>query len=108
MAEFLFELYSEEIPTNLQKSARAEIKERLYKSLEDEGLKIKSFNIFSTPTRLIISIQKLPLTLNIPSREIRGPKVGVMEDVINNFLRAQDLPKKIFMKKKLTGESFIL
>ncbi len=106
MAEFLFELYSEEIPTNLQKSARAEIKERLYKSLEDEGLKIKSFNIFSTPTRLIISIQKLPLTLNIPSREIRGPKVGVMEDVINNFLRAQDLPKKNIYEKETDRGKF--
>ena len=35
MAEFLFELYSEEIPTNLQISAREEIRQRLNKSLED-------------------------------------------------------------------------
>ena len=48
MAEFLFELYSEEIPTNLQISAREEIRQRLNKSLEDEGIKTKSLKIFST------------------------------------------------------------
>ena len=94
MAEFLFELYSEEIPTNLQISAREEIRQRLNKSLEDEGIKTKSLKIFSTPTRLTILIQSLPLILNIPSKEIRGPKVGVLEDVVNNFIRAHDLQKK--------------
>ena len=109
MAEFLFELYSEEIPTNLQISAREEIRQRLNKSLEDEGIKTKSLKIFSTPTRLTILIQSLPLILNIPSKEIRGPKVGVLEDVVNNFLRAHDLQKKdIYEKETDKGKFFFI
>ena len=109
MAEFLFELYSEEIPTNLQISAREEIRQRLNKSLEDEGIKTKSLKIFSTPTRLTILIQSLPLILNIPSKEIRGPKVGVLEDVVNNFIRAHNLQKKdIYEKETDKGKFFFI
>ena len=42
MAEFLLELYSEEIPHGLQISAREEIKKNLLKSLEEESIKYKS------------------------------------------------------------------
>ena len=109
MAEFLFELYSEEIPTNLQISAREEIRQRLNKSLEVEGIKTKRLKIFSTPTRLTILIQSLPLILNIPSKEIRGPKVGVLEDVVNNFIRAHDLQKKdIYEKETDKGKFFFI
>ena len=44
MSEFLLELYSEEIPPNLQINARVSIKELLQKSLKEEGLKFKSCN----------------------------------------------------------------
>ena len=40
MAEFLLELYSEEIPHGLQISARKEIKQNLLKSLEEESIKL--------------------------------------------------------------------
>ena len=54
MSEFLLELYSEEIPSELQITARKELKENLEKSLIEEGLKYKSITAYSTPTRLSI------------------------------------------------------
>ena len=38
MSEFLLELYSEEIPPQLQINARNQLKQHLEKSLEEEGI----------------------------------------------------------------------
>ena len=46
MAEFLLELYSEEVPPQLQINARNELKQILEKSIEEEGLKYKAFQDF--------------------------------------------------------------
>ena len=51
MSEFLFELYSEEIPSNLQISAREEIKEKLEKSLLDQSIKVKEISAYSCPEK---------------------------------------------------------
>ena len=44
MSEFLLELYSEEIPPQLQISARKELKQIIEKSLETEGIKYESLS----------------------------------------------------------------
>ena len=109
MSEFLFELYSEEIPSNLQIAARKEIKEKLEISLKEFGVEIKKINAYSTPTRLTIHIENLPLKIVIPSKEIRGPKVGVIEDILNNFLRANKSNKKNRLEKDTDkGKFFFL
>lgn len=41
MVEFLLELYSEEVPPQLQISARNQLKQILEKSMEEEGLSTK-------------------------------------------------------------------
>ena len=47
MSEFLLELYSEEIPPQLQINARNELKQIFEKSIEEEGLKYKALKIYS-------------------------------------------------------------
>ena len=74
MSEFIFELYSEEIPSSLQTNARDEIKNCLENFFKAEKLKFKKFEVLSTPTRLSIMITGLPLKMVFPSKEIRGPK----------------------------------
>ena len=47
MSEFLLELYSEEIPPQLQINARTQLKQQLEKSLEEEGIQLqRMFGIF--------------------------------------------------------------
>ena len=87
MAEFLLELYSEEIPHGLQISAREEIKKNLLKALEEESIKYKSAEVYSTPTRLTLLIRDLPSENKIEAKEVRGPKVGVPENIIVDNLR---------------------
>ena len=45
MSEFLLELYSEEIPPQLQINAREELKENFEKLLKEEKLEYKKINV---------------------------------------------------------------
>lgn len=99
MAEFLLELYSEEIPHGLQISAREQIKTNLLKFLEDEGIKYKFSEVYSTPTRLVLVIKELPSEIKIESKEIRGPKVGVPENIIEGFMRSHQISKSDLFEK---------
>ena len=87
MSEFLLELYSEEIPPNLQINARNDLQEKIKSFLIEESLKYGSLNAFSSPTRLTILLKNFSDKIKISSKDVRGPKVGVMEDIINNFLK---------------------
>jgi glycyl-tRNA synthetase beta chain len=107
MAEFLLELYSEEIPHGLQISAREEIKKNLLKSLDDENIKYKSAEVYSTPTRLVFLIRDLPSEIKIEAKEVRGPKVGVPENIIEGFMKShQIIRKEIFEKTEDKGNFY--
>jgi glycyl-tRNA synthetase beta chain len=107
MAEFLLELYSEEIPHGLQISAREEIKKNLLKSLDDENIKYKSAEVYSTPTRLVFLIRDLPSEIKIEAKEVRGPKVGVPENIIEGFVKShQIIRKEIFEKTEDKGNFY--
>ena len=99
MAEFLLELYSEEIPHGLQISAREEIKKNLLKSLKEESIKYKSAEVYSTPTRLALLVRDLPTEIKIDAKEVRGPKVGVPENIIEGFMRSHQITKKDLLEK---------
>ena len=52
MSEFFLELFSEEIPANLQSNARKELKEIFQKFLDENDITINSkVKSFSTPNR---------------------------------------------------------
>ena len=54
MAELLLELYSEEIPPQLQIGARTQLKELIESSFKDNEIKYKELLVFSSPTRLVL------------------------------------------------------
>ena len=53
MSEFILELYSEEIPPNLQINARNDLETKIKSSLIEENLKFGSLKAFSSPTRIL-------------------------------------------------------
>ena len=99
MAEFLLELYSEEIPHGLQINAREEIKKNLLKLLEEESVEYKSAEVYSTPTRLVLLVCELPIEIKIEAKEVRGPKVGVPENIIEGFMKSHQIIKKDLFEK---------
>ncbi len=106
MSEFLLELYSEEIPPELQISARKELKKIIESSLKQENVKYLDFFDYSSPTRLTIIIKGLPERVTIPSKEIKGPKVGVIDDILNKFIRANNVTKKDVYEKDIEKGRF--
>ena len=109
MSEFLLELYSEEIPPQLQITARKELKERIENSLNEEGLKYKFVSSFSSPTRLTILIKDIVEKVKISSKEIKGPKVGVIDDILSKFIRAHNVSKKdIYEKENDKGKFYFI
>ena len=71
MAELLLELYSEEIPPQLQIIARNQLKQFLEKSFEEETIKYKEISIYSSPTRLSLTVKDLAEKIKIDSQEIK-------------------------------------
>ena len=106
MSELLVEFYSEEIPSNLQSDVRKQINERLKESLNKEKIIFKNIFVYSCPTRLTILIKDIKDKVKIPAREIRGPKVGVIDDVLNNFMRANNINKAQIFKKHTEKGNF--
>ncbi len=106
MSEFILELYSEEIPPNLQINARNELLEKFKNSLVEENVKFGSLKVFSSPTRLVLLLKDFSEKIKIASKEIRGPKVGVIEDIVNNFLKSHQLSRKDLVEKQTSKGKF--
>ncbi len=106
MSELFIELYSEEMPPNLQISARIQLQKLLSKNLSSMNLKYKDLVTFSTPTRLTAFVSNLPDKIKIPATEVKGPKVGVPENVIENFAKKIKSSMKDLYKKKLEKGEF--
>ena len=94
MAELILELYSEEIPPQLQIAARSQIKQFIEKTFEEENIKFKELSVYSSPTRLTLFIKDLAEQIKTEAKEIKGPKVGSPDQVIQGFLKA----KNVFLK----------
>ena len=99
MAELLLELYSEEIPPQLQISARSQIKIFIENTFKEENIKFKELSVYSSPTRLTLFIKDLAEKIKIEAKEIKGPKVGSPDQVIYGFLRAKNAFQKDLIEK---------
>ena len=108
MSEFFLELFSEEIPANLQSSARKELKDIFIKFCELNQINIKGkIKSFSTPNRLVIFIDKISEEVEKKSIEIRGPNVNAPDIAIQGFLKSNNInQRQIYKKTNEKGEFF--
>ena len=107
MAEFFLELFSEEIPPNLQKNAREFLLESFQKLFQEKNLKFKNSKTYSTPNRLIILFEGLDKEIKEKNEEIRGPNISAPEKALEGFLRSKQITKnEIYKKKTEKGEFY--
>ena len=108
MSEFFLELFSEEIPANLQSSARKELKDIFIKFCELNQINIRGkIKSFSTPNRLVIFIDKISEEVEKKSIEIRGPNVNAPDIAIQGFLKSNNINQnQIYKKTNEKGEFF--
>ena len=107
MAEFFLELFSEEIPADLQKNFREKILYEFQKLFSKQSIKFKKSFSYSTPNRLIVVFEGLDKQIKTISKEIRGPKTDATEQALNGFMRFNKIEKNdLFKKKNDKGEFF--
>ena len=87
MSELLIELFSEEIPPKLQINARNQIKKLLIEELSSNNLSYEDIDVFSTPTRIAIYIFGLPSKIKVLPSEVKGPKLGVPQKIVESFAK---------------------
>ena len=99
MTELLLELYSEEIPPQLQIAARSQIKQFIENSFKENNIKYNSLSIYSSPTRLTLFIKELAEKIKTEAKEIKGPKLNSPDHVIQGFLQAKNVTENELIKK---------
>lgn len=93
MPDLLLELFSEEIPARMQARAAADLKKLVTDGLVEAGLTYASAGAFSTPRRLVLTVEGL-LGESKPVREERkGPKADAPDAALQGFLRSTGLTK---------------
>ena len=106
MSDFFLELYSEEIPHGLQIHARKQIHELILKELNENNIKFKGFDIFSTPKRLVVFIENITLNQKIESQEVKGPKIGCNDQALEGFLKSKNALKEDLIQKSTDKGEF--
>ena len=100
MSEFFLELFSEEIPSSLQKSLRVNLLHSFNELFEEKSISFKKSSSYSTPNRLIIVFKGLQKKIVLKAEEVKGPNINAPEMALEGFMRSNNIFKKDLIKKK--------
>ena len=107
MSEFFLELFSEEIPSSLQKSLRENLLDSFSKLFEEKSISFKKQLSYSTPNRLVIVFEGLQKKIVLKAEEIKGPNINAPKMALEGFMRSNNIEKKdLFRKKTDKGEFY--
>jgi len=107
MSELFLELFTEEIPTNLQINARENLVINIKKFLDKENISYKGKSeSYSTPNRLIIYFENIKPTIVKESKEIRGPNINAPKEALDGFVKSYEINRKNIYKKKTEKGTF--
>ena len=91
MGELLLELLCEEIPARMQRGALEGLTRLLGDKLAADKIPAESIRGYVTPRRLVVIVEKIPLTQPDRTEERRGPRIGAPQPAIDGFLRSAGL-----------------
>ncbi len=106
MSEFFLELFSEEVPSSLQKNLREDLLGSFNKFFNDRLISFKKGSSFSTPNRLIILFEGLQKQVVLKSEEIKGPNINAPEIALEGFIRSNNISKNDLYKKTIDNKEF--
>ena len=106
MSDFFLELFSEEIPSSLQKNLREDLLESFIKLFGEKFISYKKSSSFSTPNRLIVLFEGLQKQIVLKSEEVKGPNVNAPEVALEGFMRSNSISKEDLFKKKIDKGEF--
>ena len=106
MSEFFLELFSEEIPAQLQKNLREKLLDDFQNFFDKKLIKSKRSFSLSTPNRLVIIFENLDQQVKIQSEEIKGPKINSPNQALEGFIKSNKIEKKDLYKNKTEKGEF--
>jgi len=106
MAEFLLEIFSEEIPARMQVKAASDIKDLILKGLKENSIEAASAEEHSTPRRIAIAIDGLPKKQPDIAVEKRGPRTDAPQVALDGFLKANGIKIEHCTKEDTDKGSF--
>lgn len=107
MPDLLIELFSEEIPARMQARAREDLRKLVTDGLVEAGLTYASAGAFSTPRRLVLSVEGLTGESRPVREERKGPSVSAPAQAVEGFLRSTGLTlDQLERRADKKGETF--
>ena len=106
MSDFFLELFSEEIPSSLQKNLREDLLKSFNKLFSEKFISFKKSSSFSTPNRLIILFEGLQKQIVLKSEEIKGPNINAPKVALEGFMKSNNISQKDLFKKKIDKGEF--
>lgn len=107
MPDLLIELFSEEIPARMQARAREDLRKLVTDGLVEAGLTYASAGAFSTPRRLLLSVEGLTAESRAVREERKGPSVSAPAQAVEGFLRSTGLTlDQLERRADKKGETF--
>lgn len=88
MSEFIFEIFSEEIPSRMQSTARKNLYLLAENFFHSRDLSPSSLQVYSTPQRLVLHGEGLPLEQKAYEEERRGPRVDAAPETLEKFFQS--------------------
>src|SRR3546814_10666278 len=80
VADFLLELFSEEIPARMRAKACDDLARLFNEQMADAGLKAGAVENYATPRRIALIARRLPLETETVREARRGPSAGEPEE----------------------------
>ena len=107
MSELFLELFSEEIPSGLQKKARVGILKLFTESFDELSINFKSNKSYSTPKRLVFFFEGMPEKIEKKGITIKGPKVDAPKTALEGFLKSNNIDRaEVFEQSIEKGRFF--
>ena len=107
MPDLLLELFSEEIPARMQARAREDLRRLVTDGLVEAGLTYASAGAFSTPRRLVLTLEGLTAQSRPVREERKGPRADAPEAALEGFLRSTGLTRdQLELRDEKKGQVF--
>ncbi len=107
MPDLMLELFSEEIPARMQVKAAEDLKRLVTDGLVEAGLTYGGAGAFSTPRRLVLSVEGMVGGSPTLREERKGPRVDAPEKAVEGFLRSTGLTRdQLEVRPDKKGEVF--
>ena len=107
MSELFLELFSEEIPSELQKNAREGILKLFTENFDKLDINFKSKKSYSTPKRLVFFFEGIPEKIEKKGMTIKGPKVDAPTIALEGFIKSNNINRaEVFEQSIEKGRFF--